>query len=178
MGAVFLFTKFKNVLLSFKRCLAGGFCLVGLMEVYSLLPRTNCKECGLSTCMAFAAAFVTREKRTENCHWLSEDKYKPKLAKLMEFEAELDKAGATGLIIHPEKCFGCGNCVTVCPVNVAAEPTRCAVGLGPATDKAILHVEDGVVVCSNPKECRRFGPNKINCNACVVTCPSRAIEFV
>jgi len=148
------------------------------MEVYSLLPRTNCKKCGLATCMAFAAAFITREKKTKNCPLLADDKYKPKLAKLMGFEAEFDRAGVTGLIIHPEKCYGCGNCVVACPVNVAAEPTRCAIGLGPETDKAILLVEDGVVKCANPKECRRFGPNKTNCNACIATCPSKAIEFV
>jgi 4Fe-4S ferredoxin len=52
------------------------------------------------------------------------------------------------------------------------------VGLGPQSDKVILKVEDGVVVCNNLKECRRFGPNKTLCNACTVTCPSKAIEFV
>ena len=63
-------------------------------------------------------------------------------------------------------------------VNVAAEPTRCGIGLGPQGDRVILAVEDGVVKCMNVKECRRFGPNKILCNACTVTCPSKAIEFV
>jgi ArsR family metal-binding transcriptional regulator len=31
---------------------------VNLMQVYRLLPRTNCGECGCSTCMAFAAALL------------------------------------------------------------------------------------------------------------------------
>ena len=149
------------------------------MEIYMLLPKTNCKKCGLPTCMAFAVGFLGREKKVDNCTpLLGVEKYKDNLAKLREFEVEFGKASLTGMIIHLEKCFGCGNCVVACPVNVAAEPTRCAIGLGPQGDKAILRVEDGVVICSNPNECRRFGPNKTLCNACVATCPGKAIEFV
>lgn len=29
---------------------------VPVLEIFKLLPRTNCKECGYATCMAFAAA--------------------------------------------------------------------------------------------------------------------------
>ena len=32
-----------------------------VLEVFKLLPRTNCKECGFTTCMAFAAAISRRE---------------------------------------------------------------------------------------------------------------------
>ena len=63
-------------------------------------------------------------------------------------------------------------------MNVASDPTGSAIGLGPKSDKAILVVEDGVVKCLNVKECRRFRPNRVLCNACTVTCPSKAIEFV
>jgi 4Fe-4S ferredoxin len=153
--------------------------MVGAMEIYMLLPKTNCKKCGLPTCMAFAVDVLERKKKIGECPPLIEEKkYEAKLKKLREITAKFDNASETGLIIHPEKCFGCGNCVVACPVNVAAEPTRCAVGLGPQGDKVILRVEDGVVVAENLKECRRFGPNKILCNACTVTCPSKAIEFV
>jgi CO dehydrogenase/acetyl-CoA synthase gamma subunit (corrinoid Fe-S protein) len=34
-----------------------------VMELYRLLPRTNCKKCGYPTCMAFAADL--REGKTE-----------------------------------------------------------------------------------------------------------------
>jgi len=34
-----------------------------VMELYRLLPRTNCKKCGYATCMAFAAGL--REGKTE-----------------------------------------------------------------------------------------------------------------
>ena len=139
--------------------------MVGAMEIYKLLPTDACKECGYSSCMALAVALLN-------------PKYADKFKKLKELLAPLEKASETGLIIHPEKCFGCGNCVVACPVNVAAEPTRCGIGLGPQGDRVILAVEDGVVKCMNVKECRRFGPNKVMCNACTVTCPSKAIEFV
>ena len=109
---------------------------------------------------------------------IEEKKYEAKLAKLREVMAPIEGSSETGLIIHPEKCFGCGNCVVACPVNVAAEPTRCGAGLGPESEKVILRVEDGVVKALDLEECRRFGPNKILCNACTATCPSKAIEFV
>jgi 4Fe-4S ferredoxin len=153
--------------------------MVSAMEIYMLLPKTNCKKCGLPTCMAFAVGLLGREKKVDECPPLIEEKkYEAKLKKLREVMAPIENASETGLIIHPEKCFGCGNCVVACPVNVAAEPTRTAVGLGPEGEKVILRVEDGVVVVNNLKECKRFGPNKTLCNACTATCPSKAIEFV
>lgn len=37
------------------------------IDVYKLLPRTNCKECGEENCMAFAAKVVNREASIDNC---------------------------------------------------------------------------------------------------------------
>ncbi len=37
------------------------------IDVYKLLPRTNCKECGEENCMAFAAEIVNREVAIEKC---------------------------------------------------------------------------------------------------------------
>jgi acetyl-CoA decarbonylase/synthase complex subunit gamma len=37
------------------------------IDVYKLLPRTNCKECGEDNCMAFATKVVNREVSIENC---------------------------------------------------------------------------------------------------------------
>jgi 4Fe-4S ferredoxin len=148
------------------------------MEIYQLLPKAACKECGYVSCMALAVALLSREKKLEDCPALFDPKYADKLNKLKELLAPLEQASETGLIIHDEKCFGCANCVVACPVNVANDPTGSAIGLGPKSDKVILIVENGVVRCPNPNECRRFGPNRILCNACTATCPSKAIEFV
>jgi acetyl-CoA decarbonylase/synthase complex subunit gamma len=37
------------------------------LDVYKLLPRTNCKECGEENCMAFATKLVNREVVLESC---------------------------------------------------------------------------------------------------------------
>ena len=45
------------------------------IEVYKLLPGTNCKECGESNCMAFAARLVNREATLQECPPLLEPKF-------------------------------------------------------------------------------------------------------
>jgi len=42
------------------------------LEVYSLLPKSNCGDCGVSTCMAFAAAVIKQEKRLADCPHLDQ----------------------------------------------------------------------------------------------------------
>jgi acetyl-CoA decarbonylase/synthase complex subunit gamma len=37
------------------------------IDVYKLLPKTNCKECGQDNCMAFATKLVNREVTLEQC---------------------------------------------------------------------------------------------------------------
>jgi len=37
------------------------------IDVYKLLPRTNCRECGEESCMTFAAKLVNRETTIEKC---------------------------------------------------------------------------------------------------------------
>lgn len=57
---------------------------VSPMQIYRLLPGTNCKDCGEATCMAFASALIEREKTIADCKPLSEEKYREKSEKLME----------------------------------------------------------------------------------------------
>lgn len=60
------------------RCRAGVVpsesCRVrpSLMEIYRLLPRSNCGQCGLPSCMAFAAALRQGEVEPEACEPLQE----------------------------------------------------------------------------------------------------------
>lgn len=58
--------------------------LPSVMKIYTLLPRTNCKECGRATCMAFAADL--REGKTELscCPELSQERHAEKQQKLEE----------------------------------------------------------------------------------------------
>jgi acetyl-CoA decarbonylase/synthase complex subunit gamma len=52
------------------------------IEVYKLLPGTNCKECGETNCMAFAARLVNRESTLKQCPPLLDPKHKAAFDKL------------------------------------------------------------------------------------------------
>jgi acetyl-CoA decarbonylase/synthase complex subunit gamma len=54
------------------------------IDVYKLLPRTNCKECGEENCMAFAAKLVNREVSLENCPSLLRKEHEESYKKLWE----------------------------------------------------------------------------------------------
>ncbi len=41
--------------------------LTNAMEIFKVLPRTNCRDCRVPTCLAFAAAVFKGEQRLENC---------------------------------------------------------------------------------------------------------------
>ena len=43
-----------------------------LIEILRLLPKTNCKKCGLPTCMVFAAQAVEGGRGAEHCPELAE----------------------------------------------------------------------------------------------------------
>jgi hypothetical protein len=40
------------------------------LQVYKLLPQSNCGDCGVLTCMAFAASVIKLEKRLADCPFL------------------------------------------------------------------------------------------------------------
>jgi len=48
------------------------------LEVYAVLDKSNCKECGYDTCMAFATAILERKVKVQDCTHLMQD---PKQAK-------------------------------------------------------------------------------------------------
>ncbi|WNZ29313.1 MAG: acetyl-CoA decarbonylase/synthase complex subunit gamma [Candidatus Bathyarchaeota archaeon] len=62
----------------------GGLKQLSPIDIYSLLPKTNCKECGEDNCMAFATKLVNREVNVEQCTPLKDPKYKKNYAKLAE----------------------------------------------------------------------------------------------
>ena len=43
------------------------------MEIYKNLPKTNCKECGFPTCLAFAMQVAAKQKAMTDCPYLSDD---------------------------------------------------------------------------------------------------------
>jgi len=44
---------------------------VSVIDIYKILPQTNCEECGFSTCLAYAAALSKGQTRTEKCPGLN-----------------------------------------------------------------------------------------------------------
>lgn len=44
-----------------------------ILEIYKLLPKTNCRECGQLTCMVFASLIVECAKSADDCPRLGND---------------------------------------------------------------------------------------------------------
>jgi len=43
------------------------------LEIYKLLPQTNCKECGFPTCLAFAMKLAAKQVSLSDCPYVSEE---------------------------------------------------------------------------------------------------------
>jgi 4Fe-4S ferredoxin len=128
--------------------------------------------------MAFATVLLSREMTVDDCPPLQQPEYRDNYEKLRELLPPTETASETGMLVHPELCTGCGNCVVACPVNVVEDPFGAGSGKAPQGDTLILKVEDGIVTLANVDSCRRFGPNSRLCTGCIATCPTKAIEFV
>jgi len=46
--------------------------LTGL-EIYKLLPKTNCKDCNFPTCLAFAMKLAAKQAELKDCPHVSEE---------------------------------------------------------------------------------------------------------
>jgi ArsR family metal-binding transcriptional regulator len=59
------------------------------MEIYQLLPQTNCKECGQPSCFAFASRLTVGEADVQECRPLfAGDQYAEKRQALLEMLAQ------------------------------------------------------------------------------------------
>lgn len=61
-----------------------------VLDLYRLLPKTNCRECGEATCMAFATKLVTEEVTIDKCKPVFTSTHKDTKEKLFDL---LDEAG-------------------------------------------------------------------------------------
>lgn len=43
------------------------------LDIWELLPRTNCKQCGEATCLAFAVAIIQQQRTLDECQPLLND---------------------------------------------------------------------------------------------------------
>lgn len=56
-------------------------------DILDFLPKTNCRECGLPTCFAFAVALLKGQKRLKDCSALNKPEFaqdKESLARLLQ----------------------------------------------------------------------------------------------
>lgn len=146
------------------------------MELYSLLPKTNCRLCEAKTCMAFATKLALGDVAADDCPPLLESGFESNLEKIREMVAPLQSAAETGVKLDESKCTGCGNCVVVCPVDIAVEPPT---GYGKAAKDGltVFRVENGISKIINLEKCRRYPPDKLNCRVCEQYCCTDAIEI-
>ena len=54
------------------------------IDIYKLLPKTNCKECGYENCMAFATKIVNREANIDQCKPLQKKEHEKNYKQLKE----------------------------------------------------------------------------------------------
>ena len=52
------------------------------IDIYKLLPKTNCKECGEANCMAFATRVVNGELAVDNCPPVTKEEYRANFTRL------------------------------------------------------------------------------------------------
>lgn len=64
------------------------------IDLFNILPKTNCRKCDLSTCMAFSLMVFKGEKRLKDCPFLSEEdiaRLEGKIDTTKTFEQNLSK---------------------------------------------------------------------------------------
>lgn len=146
------------------------------VEIYRLLPRTNCKLCGCPTCYAFAFALISRKKKPADCPSLLEEEFRPAIELLRQAFGEGERIEGTDFIINNEKCAGCGICDVVCQ---KASTTSVSQGVihereaGPPVFKIV----DGCVKVVNWPSCKRASGDTL-CKLCVEKCPFGTLELV
>jgi len=82
------------------------------LDIYKLLPKTNCRECGFVTCLAFAMQLAKKAVSIDKCPYLSEEAKKIleaasqppiRLVTIGEGEDKLEIGNETVLFRHEEK---------------------------------------------------------------------------
>ena len=43
------------------------------IQIFKLLPKTNCKECGVPTCLAFAMNLASGKAELDQCPYVSDE---------------------------------------------------------------------------------------------------------
>jgi 4Fe-4S ferredoxin len=151
------------------------------LQIYQLLPCTDCKTCGCETCLAFAFDLVSREKTLADCPDLQKEEFSSSLELLKEyFGEEITEAdiAESGHFIKQDKCVGCGDCIMVCSLGRNVRVRGRGGMPGSSESHSVLKVIDGVIQVINPYRCKRKGDPPEYCRACAMRCPFGALELV
>lgn len=82
------------------------------LDIYKLLPKTNCRECGFATCLAFAMQLAKKSVAIDKCPYLSEETKRSleasslppvKLISVGSGENKLEIGNETVMFRHEEK---------------------------------------------------------------------------
>ncbi|MBU1727624.1 MAG: acetyl-CoA decarbonylase/synthase complex subunit gamma, partial [Candidatus Omnitrophica bacterium] len=82
------------------------------LDIYKLLPKTNCRECGFATCLAFAMQLAKKAVVIEKCPYISQESKKAleasaqppiKLISIGEGENRLEIGNESVMFRHEEK---------------------------------------------------------------------------
>ncbi len=154
---------------------------ISVMKVYQLTPKTNCKECGRSSCMAFAADLSKGNAKIEECPYLITPKFTQQKKELEQYLAPILEGHETHIEIDEDKCDGCGVCVLACPIE--ARYSNSVMGgkspKYPLEENVIFQIYDGKAQLVNLESCRRLenDAEARNCSICESYCPQKAIKI-
>jgi ArsR family metal-binding transcriptional regulator len=70
------------------------------LDVYELLPRTNCRACGAATCMAFAFGLLEGRHRPGECPSLGEPEFAARRQSLIDMLPPSDDADTGRVNLH------------------------------------------------------------------------------
>ncbi len=137
---------------------------LNVLEVYKLLPKTNCRKRGM-TCMEFAVKLLKREEKPEDCPLLLEPKYKGNLERLKQILPKTSEQPVE--VIDEDKYTECGNCVIACPANIALDQQLAE---GGTSRNLVFNVINGRVKLLHPEYYRRLPPANLQCRVYEESC--------
>ena len=148
------------------------------LQIYQLLPMTDCQKCGSDTCLSFAFDLISRERKLSDCPDLLTEAYKESFDMLSQYFTE-DEAEVSemGLLIDKDKCSGCGDCVIVC-LKALDTITYSGIVLKREAGPPVLQVIDGIAEVINWTSCKRVMEPPDYCRLCEEKCTFGALELV
>ena len=147
------------------------------LQMYRLLPRTNCKLCGCPTCYAFAFNLISRSKRLEECPELLKEEVRGHYSALRTMLGEGERIEGSDHVLDRSRCTGCGDCVAVCDRALTTITRSGRLVQRPPVPPA-LKVIDGRLNVVEWSSCKRSVPGLDICNLCAEKCPFSALDLV